>query len=195
MGRPKLISDSDFLQIAKSVFEEMGHSASTRDVAKAAGISQSVLYKRYKSKDELFIAAMMPPSPDIDKIIGLYDPKIEVETHLYNITLRILKYFSEITPSILQLVTYPSFKKEILTHAHDHILSSKLIKALAEYLSELQNKKLISEVSTKSTAEIFIASIHSIAMFNVFSGLSYHQVDEEWLKNFISVIWKGLKPE
>ncbi|HMI83758.1 MAG TPA: helix-turn-helix domain-containing protein [Polyangiaceae bacterium] len=56
MGRNKTIRDDELLRVARDVFRDGGHSATPRDVASAAGISQAVLYQRFGSKEDLFCA-------------------------------------------------------------------------------------------------------------------------------------------
>src|SRR5476649_2425176 len=65
MGRPKIIEDSELLAVARKVFREHGHTVTTRDVARAAGISQAVLYQRFKTKDQLFLAALTLDAPSL----------------------------------------------------------------------------------------------------------------------------------
>src|SRR5262245_16666657 len=63
MGRQKTISDEEVLRIARDVFLEKGHIATTREIAQAAGISEAILYQRFGSKQELFFTAMRPTGP------------------------------------------------------------------------------------------------------------------------------------
>ncbi len=65
MGRQKTITDEAVLHVARTIFRDRGHTATTREIAQAAGISEAVLYQRFGSKDELFFAAMRPHGPDI----------------------------------------------------------------------------------------------------------------------------------
>ena len=58
MGRQKTISDEQVLRVARDLFRDKGHTATTREIAQAAGISEAILYQRFGSKDDLFFAAM-----------------------------------------------------------------------------------------------------------------------------------------
>ncbi len=52
----------EILRAAESVFSEKGYaSATSRDLAKAAGVSESVLYRHFGSKSGLFAEAMVTP--------------------------------------------------------------------------------------------------------------------------------------
>ena len=47
---------------------EEGFGASTKAIARRAGVFEGVLYQRFANKDELFFAAMIPPPVDLSKI-------------------------------------------------------------------------------------------------------------------------------
>ena len=55
-GRPPSITDEAILDAARAVFVEEGVGATTAKIAERAGISESVLFHRYKTKEALFIS-------------------------------------------------------------------------------------------------------------------------------------------
>lgn len=57
-GRPPVISTERLLQVAREVFLELGIRATTAEVATRAGIAEGTIFHRFKSKEELFRAAM-----------------------------------------------------------------------------------------------------------------------------------------
>lgn len=61
MARPRQVSDEQILEHARTVFLDHGPAASTQSIADAAGVSQATLFKRFGSKDELMVQALMPP--------------------------------------------------------------------------------------------------------------------------------------
>jgi len=58
MARPTSIKNEAILEAARKVFLERGYQASTKTVARAAGISEGSLFKHFKTKTDLFMAAM-----------------------------------------------------------------------------------------------------------------------------------------
>jgi len=58
MARPVSIQPDVILEAARKVFMTHGYKASTALIAKAAGVSEGTLFKHYKSKCNLFLAAM-----------------------------------------------------------------------------------------------------------------------------------------
>jgi len=57
-GRPPTIDSERLLAVARDVFLERGIRATTLEVAERAGVSEGVLFHRFKSKEALFSAAM-----------------------------------------------------------------------------------------------------------------------------------------
>ncbi len=59
MSRPKKYHDEEILKAAADVFLEQGAAAGTAAIARRAGVSEGVLFKRFKTKEALFRAALM----------------------------------------------------------------------------------------------------------------------------------------
>ena len=58
MARPTSIKDETIVAAAREVFLERGIQATTAEVAERAGVSEGSVFKRFKTKSELFRAAM-----------------------------------------------------------------------------------------------------------------------------------------
>jgi len=61
MARPKQVTDEELLQVALECFLEFGPQVSTQVIADRVGLSQPALFKRYGTKEELFLQAVAPP--------------------------------------------------------------------------------------------------------------------------------------
>jgi AcrR family transcriptional regulator len=57
-GRPPVISNERLLEVAREVFLEHGIRATTAEVSRRAGVAEGTLFHRFRSKEELFRAAM-----------------------------------------------------------------------------------------------------------------------------------------
>src|SRR5262245_45389845 len=141
MGRHKTISDDDVLGVARRVFRERGHSATTREVAEAAGISEAVLYQRFGSKDDLFFAAMHPRGPDIEELLGPEDPPDDAVAYVRAVVVRVGKYFAEVIPVALRIMTHPSFDHGALARAQP-TGAAVLKEGLTERLASLARRGL-----------------------------------------------------
>ena len=57
-GRPPNIREEDLLDAARDVFRQDGHTATTAKIAQRAGVSEGILFYRYKSKEPLLAAVI-----------------------------------------------------------------------------------------------------------------------------------------
>jgi AcrR family transcriptional regulator len=77
MARPIVIANEKILKAAQEVFLREGYRAATSKIAERAGVSEGTLFKRFKSKAELFLAAMDLQEGDrswMDRLAS-YDPE------------------------------------------------------------------------------------------------------------------------
>ena len=58
MSRPVSIHTESILKAAQKIFLKRGYKASTKMIASEAGISEGSLFKHFKTKQDLFVAAM-----------------------------------------------------------------------------------------------------------------------------------------
>lgn len=58
MARPKSIQTDTILEAARKVFMRDGYQAGTARIAREAGVSEGSIFKHFKSKANLFLAAM-----------------------------------------------------------------------------------------------------------------------------------------
>jgi AcrR family transcriptional regulator len=112
MPRNKTITDDEIITIARTLFLKNGINASTRDIAKAAGISEAVIYQRFGTKEDFFFATMKLPKTELDSIFCIRAGKGKVVENLICISLRIVNYFREAMPVFLTLISHPSPKKQ-----------------------------------------------------------------------------------
>jgi len=196
MGRHKTISDSDLLEVARRVFRSHGHSASTRQIAEQAGISEAILYQRFGSKDELFFAAMAATEPDIDAILGPMPPPEDTKAHLCDVILRLTEYFGEVLPLALRIVTHPSFDRNNLVRAHAAV--EKLQAALALRLKWIADHHRMRPSAVEPTAQLVVGIAHDLALAHAMkapsgSAASRAPKRPKQLEAIVNVIWEGAR--
>lgn len=191
MPRPKTISDDDILRVARQCFQQKGHSVSTRDIAKAAGISQAVLYQRFGGKEEMFLRAMMPEPPNIEAVLERPDG-LEPRDYLRTITLRLIRHFQTLVPAVVHLMTYPNFDVS-LVDAHEHLLANKLHLALAARLRTLVDGGDLAEHPPQAMATTMIGLAHSVGMHSTMTGTETGPSEDE-LDAIVEVLWRGFQP-
>jgi AcrR family transcriptional regulator len=86
MPRPATIRTDAILDAARKVFLRHGYKASTARVAREAGVSEGSLFKRFRNKMDLFLAAMAaeeresPWEDDLMRSVGKGDLRATLES-------------------------------------------------------------------------------------------------------------------
>src|SRR5262249_16128690 len=166
MGRQKTITDEEVLRIARNTFREQGHTATTREIAQAAGISEAVLYQRFGSKDELFFAAMRPRGPDVEPLLGPKNPPGDALPYLHTVVVRLGEHFADVIPLALRVMTHPSFDPASLARAQPGG-PAVLQEGLAERLAALARRGELTLPGAAVTARLLLSLAHDWALRSV----------------------------
>lgn len=192
MGRHKTISDDEVLLVARAVFRAHGPTASTRQVADAAGISEAVLYQRFSSKNELFFAAMHSGVPDVEELLGPVDPPDDARAYLHTLVVRLGRYFADVIPLALQLLTHPSFDRSRVAHTPPRGPTA-FREHIARQLASLARRKRIVGGSEKMAARLLVSLAHDWAL-GIAMAHGSAPANTATLKKMVDVVWRGLRP-
>lgn len=192
MPRHKTITDAEILAVARSLFLTAGAKASTRTLAKMAGISEAVIFQRFGTKQDLFFAAMVPPAAQIDKIFSIQPGWGDVKTNLKSIGLQIVGYFREVMPVFLALIGHPSFDLQTFLERHT-LPGMQLANKLTEYLNaEAELGRICPDNQT--AAAILLSHLHNLALSE---NIGLHRsIDTDLaIAEAIESLWQGLAPK
>ncbi len=105
MSRPRKYDDSAILEAAAAVFLEEGAGAGTARIAERAGVSEGILFKRFKTKEALFEAAMTggTGSDQWRKVLLESVGKGEPRSNLRNAILALLEKLEKFVPKLMVL--------------------------------------------------------------------------------------------
>jgi AcrR family transcriptional regulator len=192
MGRTKQVSDEALLQVARAVFVEKGYGASTREVARRAGISEAVLYQRHKTKLELFFAAMIPPPVELARRTRA----TSVTEDLGGLSLDVMRYFRDAMPVLLQLVTHPSFDLAELADRGTRMPLHRLGEAVSACLERHRDKGRVTGDAARLRAATLtlLATLHSLALFermHVHGG----SFPDDLVRDIVRLVVAGLAPK
>jgi AcrR family transcriptional regulator len=192
MGRPKRISNEDLLDVAREVFVQEGIGASTRVIAKRAGISEAAIYQRFPTKAELFFAAMTPPALDVDNLLSVPPAQASALEHLERIALEMLAYFRELVPILVPLMSHPSFDFEEFASRHPSMPVSRLRIELRDHLATLRDAGTIGGDPSAAALSLF-SSLFSLAFFERL-GAHGGEFDPRIVRQMVGTVWHGLAP-
>ncbi len=191
MPRNKTISDDEIITIARTLFLKNGINASTRDIAKAVGISEAIIYQRFGTKEDFFFTAMELPKIELDSIFCIQMGEGKVVDNLICISLRIVDYFREAMPIFLTLISHPSFDMQTFCQKHN-VPAMQLSNKLIKYLVEESKLGRVSQNNLKAAVNLLLSHLHNIAFYEAI-GAPKTNVDSD-VADTISLIWNGLAP-
>lgn len=193
MGRHKTIQDEQLLEQARQVFLEHGAFGSTKEIARRAGMSESTLFQRYPTKPALFLAAMVPPEIDLGAIMGGCRDEPDVRQALVGIGLRMLAYFRQLIPVLLQLMTHPQIGIRDISAHFQRTPPQALTEALAAFLDEAGGRGAVRGQHHLAAAGLFISAIHSLPLFELMGVHGGDNMDH-LVDPFVEALWRGMQP-
>lgn len=195
MGRPKIIETSELLAVARKVFRQHGPTATTRDVAKAAGVTQAVLYQRFKSKNALFLAALTQHAPSLEALSEIDAAAHDPRSYLAVFAAHAKDHFRQAMPSILSHAAHPKYGKEMMGQIHRHNRAGEISAMLCLRLQAWQQAGLVRPMEPRTFAHAFIHALHSMAMVEVLSGEDVKTPTKPGeMTNLVDLFWQGLEP-
>jgi AcrR family transcriptional regulator len=193
MGRRKLVEDDQLLAVAREVFVEKGIAASTREIARRAGISEAVIYQRHPTKAHLFFAAMVPPALNLEDLLSIPADDLSVEQQLEGIALGMMRYFREVMPILMRLVTHPEFDVEKFAQRYPDSPFGRMHLGLIQYLeSQRERARIVAENVGPAALSLF-AALHSLAFLERL-GVHGGKFDEASIRAVVRCLWTGLAP-
>jgi AcrR family transcriptional regulator len=193
MGRPKLVEDDELLEVARNVFVEKGIAASTREIARRAGISEAVIYQRHPTKAHLFFAAMVPSASDMEDLLCAPANSLSVVEQLEGIALGMMGYFREVMPVLMRLVTHPEFDLEKFAQQHHDSPFGRMHLGLVQYLESQRERGSIITEDVGPAALTLFAALHSLAFLERL-GVHGGRFDEATIRAMVRSLWTGLAP-
>ncbi|HYV49562.1 MAG TPA: TetR/AcrR family transcriptional regulator [Myxococcaceae bacterium] len=176
-GRPPTISEETILDAAKAVFVEEGVGATTAKIAERAGISESVLFHRYKTKEALFMAVMdraMQVSPIAESLAGRVG-KGDIADHLFEIGTAMVEDAKKTMPLFIaarMMAAASSGKLEDLQEKmkRPHPSQVRVMKLFAGYFEAEMDAGRLRQVDSEILARAFIGSVVQHVMSKFWGG-------------------------
>ena len=191
MTRSKTVSDEEILRAARSLFLEAGIKASTKEIAKTAGISEAVIFQRFKTKEELFFAAMVPPSAQLDKIFNVQPGDNQIPENLELISLQIVEYFREVMPVFLTLIGHPAFNMQTFLQRHT-MPRVQIGNRLTAYLVAEAEIGRIRRGQVEIAVAVLLSYLHHLAMSETINA--HPRSGQGTVADAIKALWQGLDP-
>lgn len=192
--RPRQFTDEALLETARRCFLEQGPGVSTSVIAKELGVSQAALFKRFKTKQALMMAALAPPGIPawVESVMAGPDER-PVPEQLRSIVEGIDDFFAGMMPS-LTVLHAAGFDPKCMMAEFEVPPPTAAHRALTAWLSALHESGRAYVPAPKSTAMTFLGTIHARHMLGHVLGEHAPQTEPEFLSNLVDLIWAGIDP-
>ncbi len=194
MARPRTIDDETILHAARSVFLDDGLRASTAQIARAAGVSEGTIFKRFDTKEKLFFRAMgFDAGIDFGHIasgrIGVGEPRDQ----LVAICMDFTAFFREMVPRMMMLCSHPKWDPRSFFATADDAPPLRAIAAVAAHVRAEQALGRIGPCDPVVVARMVISSMHSFAFFET-AGLDAGRLSDErnHAEAVVEHLWQGI---
>lgn len=199
MPRPVSIKDQTLIDAARAVFLERGFGATTAEVAERAGVSEGTLFNRFKSKAELFQAAMEPQLDQLEWLADL-DPRVgqgELREHLHELGAAGIEFFRQLMPLVMMSYANPtpSGLPEALTQSNPPPL--RALRHLSSYFEAEIRLGRLRPVDPELLARVFLGSVQQYVFFELVTR-AQHAMPlplPTFLRGLVDLLWRGAGPE
>ncbi|MDA8214754.1 MAG: TetR/AcrR family transcriptional regulator [Nitrospiraceae bacterium] len=184
------------LETALKLFSQKGYlGATTKEIAKEAGIAEVTLFRHFPSKENLFEEVINTHSflPALKELMP------EIATMSYEKALTVIaKRFLETLSSrkdLIQIMHSEMQRYPEKIHKIYHAFIDEIFKILASYFAEMQKKKILKGFDTEFGARAFLGMFFSY--FNVHEMMmhkKYRHLDKDTtIKEFVKIFVRGTK--
>ncbi|HMJ12775.1 MAG TPA: TetR/AcrR family transcriptional regulator [Polyangiaceae bacterium] len=199
MARPATIRDETIIDAAREVFLARGIRATTAEVAERAGVSEGSIFKRFKSKLELFEAAMGSPDEDpefireLSRRVGQGD----MRENLYELGREIESHFRRAVPLVMMSWSNPGPDGTPVRLNGPSPAPVRVLKALIEYFDAEVRVGRLRPADPEVAARSFLGAIQNFVVFEVLFGPQpdLHLTSDAYVRALVQLAWSGLAPQ
>jgi AcrR family transcriptional regulator len=195
MSRPSVITEGQILDAARSVFLERGITATTAEVAKRAGIAEGSIFKRYKTKVDLFRAAIAPALDDpewlklLDKMAGS-----DLRQSLVTAGLEAIAFFRQVLP--LHMMSWSNAAACVAAGASPvNTPALRILKRVTAFFEAEMRAARLRRHDPEILARVYLGSLNNYVFFEtVFKAHDELPLaPETFLRGLVNILFTGVE--
>lgn len=198
MSRPPSIKDQTIIDAARAVFLERGFGATTAEVAERAMVSEGTLFKRFRTKAELFQAAMHPQFAELGWLADL-EARVgqgDLQAQMIEIGAAGVGFFRQLMPLMMMSYANPSpgGLPELLTRPDPPPM--RALRRLTGYFEAEIRLGRLRPVDPEILARMFLGSVQQYAFFELlFQAQQTLPLPlPTYLRGLVAMLWSGAGP-
>jgi len=201
MARPTTISTERILEVARRLFLERGFKATTAEVAREAGVAEGSLFKRWKTKQELFLSAMSAGDEDPVWIQTLINNagKGDLVEHLTSAAMQAVDFFRNLMPIMMMSWSNPiGATPGLPSHlCQPNSKPVQVIKKLAGFFDGEMRRGRMARRDPEVVARMFVGvMVHFVFLELVTKSHQELPLPQElFARGIVNMIWNGTRPD
>ena len=168
-----------------------GFSASTATIAKRAGVSEGLLFRRWHTKEDLMEAAMMyaMPEPRFITMLPSLRGRVDPEQVLIELTTEILAFFRGMVPVMDLASSHPAMQRR------NPQPIAEGMKRLSAFFEEEMNAGRIRRCDPEIVVRVLTSSMHGWVVMER-NGVNelLPVASTTHVRAVVDLIWCGLRP-
>lgn len=195
MARPTSISTEQILDTARRLFLERGQTVSTAVIAKEAGVSEGSIFRRFKTKDDLFLACMELPAPEFLEELPSRIGEGSLRETIERIAQELIEFFRLLIPRVSALKQHASFDPLEHLRTNRDAAPHRVLRTLTDYFDGEVRLGRIRPCDPEVAARTFIGGLHNYVFFeHIGVNTQMPFASTSYVRAFVDLLWSGLDP-
>lgn len=193
--RPRSFSDEELLDTARRCFLEHGPGVSTDLIAQELGVSQAALFKRFRTKQELMVRALLPlaPPPWVATIENGPDARPVLE-QLRELAINIDAFVVQQLPCIAVLSSAGLRPSKVLNWEEEGWPGLRAHLALVNWFSQLAAEGRIVAPSPVALVTAFSSSLQVPYFMKHALGSVAPDLGDDYRDRVVEMFWRAIEP-
>jgi AcrR family transcriptional regulator len=195
MARPPTITDDEVLAAARAVFLDRGITATVLEVAERCGVGEATVFRRFPTKQALFLAAVEGGSePEWEQILSQRWPSWkrtapnDVPATLHALAEEMLASGRKMFPLLVMKLSNPAF----LTDAKRSPRVTRTLEILSRFFEEQIAHAGVPELNPRVAARIWLGAIQHLVLFETLPRAPEDPSPEEFIDGMVDLFANAL---
>ncbi|MDD5224642.1 MAG: TetR/AcrR family transcriptional regulator [bacterium] len=195
MARTKTISDEKIIAAAREEFIKQGFGASTMAIARRAGVSETLLFKRFGTKNAIFAKAMGFEDPPLwVKTLEGLEGQGEVRENIKKISRMMTEFMMEVLPRVI--MAWSARNRPPLKVMSQKNPMRRDLKILVAYFEKEMKNGRIRPGNPEIAARALIGSLNHLVFTKIMGVKSCSPAGmDQQVEELVDLLWEGLEPD
>jgi AcrR family transcriptional regulator len=199
MARTPKITNEAILAVAQQIFLEQGERASTLEIANKAGISEASIFKRFATKQALFLAAIgITETPRWVKDLSRRQPTPAIKSELTELCQEMMAFYQQVLPRVLMMMAKNNsfLPPPIPPPIRDtYLLTGFLEKAIEQGHLKSSNASTIAQMLVGAIVN-YVITTTVVQNIPIPPTLKPEPIDPDiFVASLIENLWTGIAPD